>query len=170
MKFNDFIQRDAVIVPLVSSDRDGAIRELVDALGRAGAVEAVAVDDIVENLLCRERSGTTGFGRGVAVPHCKCERVGRMVAAVGLSGQGLDFNALDRRPVNAVFVLLSPQGGHEGHLAAMEVVFRNLDQETFRRALRQSGSVADVLAVLDEADARPTAFGRRPAPGPAARR
>lgn len=155
MKFSDFIQRDAVTVPLSSSDRDGAIHELVTALGHAGAVDSAAVEELVANLLERERSGTTGFGRGVAVPHCKCPRVDRMVCAVGLSQAGLDFKALDGRPVNAVFVLLSPKGHNDGHLAAMEVVFRSLDQEPFRRSLRGAQTPADVLAILDQADAQP---------------
>jgi mannitol/fructose-specific phosphotransferase system IIA component (Ntr-type) len=155
MKFSDFIQRDAVTVPLGSSDRDGAIRELVASLGRSGAVEPDAVEGLIDGLLERERSGTTGFGRGVAVPHCKCAGVDRMVCAVGLSSAGLDFKALDGRPVNAVFVLLSPKGHNDGHLAAMEVVFRSLDQEAFRRALRGARTQADVLAILDQADAQP---------------
>lgn len=155
MTFHDFIRRDAVTVPLQSTDRDGAIRELVAALGRVGAVEAGAVDDLVGMLLEREQSGTTGFGRGVAVPHCKCAGVEQMVCAVGLSPAGLDFKALDGRPVNAVFVLLSPKGHNEGHLAAMEVVFRSLDQQAFRMALRAAKTQDEVLAVLDQADAQP---------------
>lgn len=155
MKFIDFIQRDAVMVPLSSTDRDGAIRELVVALGRTGGVESAMVESLVENLLERERSGTTGFGRGVAVPHCKCLGIERMVCAVGLSQGGLDFKALDGRPVNAVFVLLSPKGHNEGHLAAMEVVFRSLDQQAFRMALRAAKTQDEVLAILDQADATP---------------
>lgn len=155
MKFIDFIQRDAVRVPLSSGDRDGAIRELVVALGETHAVDVAAVDGLVENLLERERSGTTGFGRGVAVPHCKCAGVERMTCAVGLSASGLEFKALDGRPVTAVFVLLSPKGHNEGHLAAMETVFRSLDQEAFRRSLRGARTAAEVLAILDQADATP---------------
>ena len=78
-----------------------------------------------------------------------------MVCAVGLSQGGLDFKALDGRPVNAVFVLLSPKGHNDGHLAAMEVVFRSLDQEAFRRALKGARTHDEVLAILDQADAQP---------------
>lgn len=155
MKFLDFIHRDAIRVPLASDDRDEAIRELVVALGEVGAVDAAAVGELVAMLLERERSGTTGFGRGVAVPHCKCPRVSRMTCAVGLSAGGLDFKALDGRPVHAVFVLLSPKGQNEGHLSAMETVFRSLDQEAFRRSLRGARSADDVRAILDQADATP---------------
>ena len=152
MKFADFIHPDALVVPLASGDRDGAIGELVAVLGRARAIEATSVALVVESLLARERAGTTGFGRGVAVPHAKLPQVPRCVGAVGISANGLDFAALDRRPVYAVVVLLTPKGQDATHLQAMETTFRSLDQESFRRALRQAATPADVRAILDEAD------------------
>jgi mannitol/fructose-specific phosphotransferase system IIA component (Ntr-type) len=75
-----------------------------------------------------------------------------MAAAVGLSPTGVDFNALDKQPVYSIFLLLSPEDRPEDHLQAMEVIFKNLSKETFRRFLRQAGSVAEVQDLLSEAD------------------
>jgi mannitol/fructose-specific phosphotransferase system IIA component (Ntr-type) len=75
-----------------------------------------------------------------------------MHAAVGLSQRGLDFRALDNQPVYSVFLLVSPEDRPEEHLHAMEVIFKNLSKDTFRRFLRQATTVAEVQTLLTEAD------------------
>jgi nitrogen PTS system EIIA component len=152
MKFNEFIQADAIVASLVSPDRDGVIRELVHSLARVGAIEVGSVDAIVKAMLDRENSGTTGFGLGVAAPHCKHPQVARLMGTVGMSARGVDFKSRDGKPVYAVFMLLSPQGHENLHLKAMETVFCNLNREAFRRALRQADTTESVVALLAEAD------------------
>lgn len=154
MKFREFIQRDAIVVPLASNEREGVIRELVESLGRSGAVDADAVEEIIKALIVREKSGTTGFGRGVAAPHCKHPKVKQLVGTIGLSNTGIEFNALDHKPVYAVFMLLSPQGQDQLHLQAMEVVFKNLKEDMFRRLLRQTDTREKLIELLEEIDAR----------------
>jgi mannitol/fructose-specific phosphotransferase system IIA component (Ntr-type) len=75
-----------------------------------------------------------------------------MAAAIGLSPTGVDFNALDKQPVFSIFLLLSPEDRPEDHLQAMEVIFKNLSKETFRRFLRQATTTEEVLTLLEEAD------------------
>jgi mannitol/fructose-specific phosphotransferase system IIA component (Ntr-type) len=75
-----------------------------------------------------------------------------MAASIGLSDRGVDFNALDKQPVYSIFLLLSPEDRPEEHLHAMEVIFKNLSKDTFRRFLRQAASVDDVRTLLEEAD------------------
>jgi PTS system nitrogen regulatory IIA component len=153
MKFREFIQPQAVIASLQSPDRDGVIRELVTALVAAGSIPAGAAESIVESLLSRERNGTTGIGRGVATPHCKCVDVPALVGAVGISVRGIEFNALDHKPVYVVFMLLSPAGQDARHLQAMEVVFKNLNKDTFRKFLRMADTREKIVELLAEADA-----------------
>ncbi|HWB19354.1 MAG TPA: PTS sugar transporter subunit IIA, partial [Phycisphaerales bacterium] len=98
--------------------------------------------------------GSTGFGHGVAVPHVKHTSIKKMAVAVGVSRQGVDFNALDRQPVYSIFLLLSPDDKPEDHLDAMEVIFGNLSQESFRRFLRQAATQEDIVTLLEEADAK----------------
>ena len=152
MKLSDIVVRDAVIVDLKAQERDGVIAELVDALVAAGVAQASERDALVSRFLDRERKGSTGFGRGVAVPHVKHAGVNGIAAAVGLSQRGIEFSSLDRQPVYSVFLLLSPEDKPEEHLQAMEAIFKQLSKDTFRRSLRQASSVADVLALLDDAD------------------
>ena len=128
--------------------------ELVDALAGAGAMDADLRGDLVASILRREEKGSTGFGKGVAVPHVKHKSVSQMAAAIGLSETGVDFNALDKQPVYSVFLLLSPEDKPEEHLQAMEVIFKSLSKDTFRRFLRQASSVEDVRTLLEEADSQ----------------
>jgi mannitol/fructose-specific phosphotransferase system IIA component (Ntr-type) len=142
----------AIVPRLKSGQRDEVIGELVDALVAAGIASAKLRDELVKSVLERERRGSTGFGRGVAVPHVKHKSVKTMAAAVGLSDRGVEFNALDKQPVYSVFLLLSPEDRPEEHLQAMEVVFKNLSKDTFRRFLRQAATVDEVRTLLEEAD------------------
>lgn len=154
MKFREFIQTDSILVPLESNEREGVIRELVQSLGRTGAIEADAVDEVIKALIAREKTGTTGFGRGVAAPHCKHPRIKKLLGTIGLSEKGIEFNALDHKPVYAVFMLLSPQGQDQLHLQAMEVVFKNLKEDMFRRLLRQTNTREKLIELLEETDGK----------------
>lgn len=154
MKLSEIVVGGAVVPELASSDRDEVIAELVDALVAAEAVGAEHRDTLIERLLAREQKSSTGFGRGVAVPHAKHSSVNGISVAVGLSKNGVEFESLDKQPVYSVFLLLSPEDRPEDHLQAMEVIFKNLSKDTFRRSLRQAGGVEEVRALLAEADAQ----------------
>lgn len=151
-KLTSIIVQGAIVVPLRAAERDAAIAELADALVSAGALAPGLRDEVLGKVLAREKIGSTGFGKGVAVPHVKHRGITKMAAAVGLSARGIDFASLDRQPVYSVFLLLSPEDRPEEHLQAMEVIFRNLGKDTFRRFLRQAQTPADVKALLDEVD------------------
>lgn len=153
MKLRDFINIDAITVSLEAIDRDGVINELVDSLVSAGALPDAVAQEIIAALIKREKNGSTGFGKGVAVPHAKHAKVPNLVCAIGLSSAGINFNALDHKPVYSVFLLLSPLGQDQAHLQAMEVIFRSLNKDIFRRFLRQSDTREKVVELLDETDA-----------------
>src|SRR5262245_46234021 len=153
MKLLDIVVPNAVIPELVSTDRDEAIAEIVKALVDASALSPELQDEFIKAIIKREKRGSTGFGHGVAVPHVKHAAISKMAVAVGISRGGIEFNALDKQPVYSIFLLLSPEDKPEDHLDAMEAIFGNLSQETFRRFLRQASSVDEVMTLLEEADA-----------------
>jgi mannitol/fructose-specific phosphotransferase system IIA component (Ntr-type) len=152
MKLCEVIVADAIVPELAATDRDGAIKELVTALATAGALPEAAVDDVVAALIKREQNGSTGFGKGVAVPHVKHAKVKKMAGTIGRSATGLDFAALDHQPVYSVVLLLSPESQPQQHLQAMNIVFSNLQKDMFRRFLRQSNTREGILELLDDAD------------------
>jgi mannitol/fructose-specific phosphotransferase system IIA component (Ntr-type) len=152
MKLKDVIVSDAIVADLQASDRDGVIRELVVALAKGGALAEDAVEDVVAALVKREQNGSTGFGKGVAVPHVKHPRISKMAGTVGRSVAGIDFSTLDHQPVYSVVLLLSPENQPQQHLQAMNLVFSNLLKDNFRRFLRQSDTNEKIVDLLDEAD------------------
>jgi len=152
MRLSEIVAEGGIITELGSSDRDAVIAELVGALVAAGVIDASAQQSIVASVIEREAKGSTGFGKGVAVPHVKHAAVTGMVAGIGLSPGGVEFNALDCQPVHSVMLLLSPEDNPDEHLRAMEVIFKSLSLDTFRRFLRQASTIEEVRTLLEEAD------------------
>ena len=152
MKLLDFILPDALVPQLKSTERDEVITELVDAAVAAKGVPKNLRDTLIKEIIGREKHGSTGFGKGVAVPHVKHEKIKKMVAAVGVSQKGVDFNALDKEPVFSVVLLLSPIDQPDQHLQAMENIFSNLQKDNFRRFLRQADTAEAIKDLLLEAD------------------
>ena len=153
MKLLDLIDRKSIIAELDTTDRNGVIRELVEVLARAELIDEELVEGIVRSIVTRERTrGTTGFGKGVAVPHVKVDGLPRIVASVGRSSRGIDFGSLDGQPVYSVFLIVSPADQPEEHLRAMDLIFRHLQQEQFRRFLRQADDTDKIYDLLNEAD------------------
>ena len=155
MNFADFVCFEAIIPEFSSRDRDGVITELVTALDKAGKIGKSDCQKIIRSVIRRENEASTGMGKGVAVPHVKHEAVKDVVAAIGQSSSGIDFRSLDKQPVYSVVLLLSPKENPDRHLEAMEKVFRHLQQEKFRKFLRQARTVEQVKDLLLEADEKP---------------
>ncbi len=155
MKLADFVVRGAVIPDLEAKDRNSAIRELVASLASSEAIPVEDAEAVARAVIQRENQGSTGFGKGVAVPHVKHAKVPRIMTAIGRSPSGLDFAALDRAPVYTIVLLLSPPDNPDGHLQAMENIFRHLQRDNFRRFLRQSETAEAILDLIEEADDSP---------------
>jgi PTS system fructose-specific IIA component/PTS system nitrogen regulatory IIA component len=152
MKFTDFVNRDAIKAELTADDKEGVIREMAQALVENGGVAAGDLEGIVRAILKREELGSTGIGRGVAVPHTKHASVDRLVGTVAVSREGVDFNSLDGEKVQLVFMLISPPDRPGDHLRALENISRQLRNDTFCRFLKQAKSREDITQLLDEAD------------------
>ena len=153
MKLNDFVVTDAIVPALQATSRDDAIEEMVDALIKAKAIPKTLRDEVIKLVLDREKTGSTGFGKGVAVPHVKHDKIKKVTAAVAVSQPGVDFNALDREPVYCLFLLASPKDKPDEHLQAMENLFNHLQNDMFRKFLRQADTADAVAEVLAEDDA-----------------
>jgi PTS system fructose-specific IIA component/PTS system nitrogen regulatory IIA component len=152
MKFADFICRDAIRAHLEASDKEGAIREMVRALVEAKRIDAGEFESIVKAILKREELGSTGIGRGVAVPHTKHASVDRLVGSVAVSPTGVDFASLDGESVHLFFLLISPPDRPGDHLRALENISRQLRDDTFCRFLKQAKTGEEVGQLLEEAD------------------
>jgi mannitol/fructose-specific phosphotransferase system IIA component (Ntr-type) len=152
MKFADFVCRESVSTELTSFDKESVIREMVKTLLDGGHIAAGEFESIVKAIMKREDLGSTGIGRGVAVPHTKHPSVDKLVGTVAVSREGVDFNSLDGEQVQLFFLLISPPDRPGDHLRALESISRQLRNDTFCRFLKQAKTSDDVLTLLDEAD------------------
>ena len=152
MKFADFICKEAISAQLTADDKESVIGELVGALVTAGKVSEDDRESIIGAVMKREELGSTGIGRGVAVPHTKHPSVDRLVGTVGISGEGVDFDSLDGEKVQLFFLLVSPTDRPGDHLRALENISRQLRDDTFCRFLKNAKSSADIQQLLEEAD------------------
>ena len=152
MKFADFVNREAVRAEVAAEDKEAAVREVVQALLDAGGIEEAEFESIVKAILKREELGSTGIGRGVAVPHTKHPSVDKLVGTVAVSAEGVDFDSLDGEKVQLFFLLISPPDRPGDHLRALENISRQLRDDTFCRFLKQAKNGDEILQLLDEAD------------------
>lgn len=155
MKFLDFICSEAIVADIEAVDRDGSIAELVCALENAGKLNKKEHKEIIKHIIKREKEASTGMGKGIAVPHVKYDRINNIIATVGCSKKGIDFQSLDNQPVYSIILLISPKDQPEKHLIAMEKIFQTLQQEKFRKFLRQADSAEQIEDLLKEVDENP---------------
>lgn len=117
-------------------------REVIAILAREMAAAGVAVEagELERRLLEREELGSTGIGSGVAIPHCKLPRLDDPVLAVGITRRGIDYGAVDDKPVRIFFVLISPEGTPAEHLRVLADI---------SRWVRSDSNVAAILEQRD---------------------
>jgi mannitol/fructose-specific phosphotransferase system IIA component (Ntr-type) len=152
MKFSDFVAVDAIRSNVDADTKEGVIREMADALVEAGSIAPGDLESIVKAIMKREDLGSTGIGRGVAVPHTKHPSVSRLVGTVAVSRAGVDFDSLDGEPVQLFFLLVSPPDRPGDHLRALENISRQLRDESFCKLLKAAKGPTDIQHLLEEAD------------------
>ena len=150
MRMTDFVIRDAIIPELTAATKESVIREMVGSLASAGFFKGTESEDIVKAVLKRELLGSTGIGRGVAIPHTKHASVEKLVGTVALSRPGVSFESLDGEPVHVFVMLISPKDRPGDHLRALENVSRNLRDDTFVRSLRQASTREAIWGLLED--------------------
>jgi PTS system fructose-specific IIA component/PTS system nitrogen regulatory IIA component len=147
-----FVARDAIVPEVKATTKEGVIREMVEALRAAGHFQNSDAEDIVRAILKRELLGSTGIGRGVAIPHTKHSSVDRLIGTVALSKPGVAFDSLDGEPVHVFVLLISPQDRPGDHLRALENVSRSLRDDGFVRSLRNATTRDAIWNLLSDAD------------------
>ena len=152
MKFDEFVCTEAIKSELLAVDKQAVIHEMAQALLDAGKMAEKDYQPIVDAILEREARGSTGMGRGAAVPHATYPGTDRTVATVAISRRGVDFDSLDGKAVHVFFLLISPSDQPNEHLRALEATAQQLRKDTFCRFLKQARTVDEVKQLLDESD------------------
>lgn len=148
MNITDFLDKSAISTDIKSQDKEGAISELVSLLAASGGIKPAEKSEILRRLHEREMLGSTGIGKGVAIPHAKCPKLKKMTAAFGLSKEGIDFKSLDGERTKIFFLLLAPGETPGPHLKALAKISRLLDDKFVRDRLKTAKNNQEVLKIL----------------------
>jgi len=150
MRIMDFLSKDAITVDVKAKTKKDVVAEMVDLLLQSGKIEQQDKEKVIKALLDREELGSTGIGQGIAIPHTKSEAVKEVVAAFGKSNDGVEFEALDNKPVNLIFLLIAPMEASSLHIKALAKISRLLKHKYFRQSLKKAASVEEVVKIISE--------------------
>jgi nitrogen PTS system EIIA component len=150
MNMQGVLKESCVIADLHGQTKEEVLTELVSSLRKAGLVKDV--NETVNVVLERERLGSTGIGDGIAIPHGKMRGLDQMLCAFGRSKQGVDFDAVDKRPVHILFLLLAPEESAGLHIRMLSRISRILRDPSFRKHLIEQGESKDLYSDIVQED------------------
>ena len=128
--------RSLVNVPGGSKKR--VLEQIANLIGRE--VPELVTQDVYESLIAREKLGSTGFGNGIAIPHCRLKGCEAPISALLHLDAPIDFDAIDGAPVDLLFVLLVPEAATDAHLELLRQIASMLDRKDVRDQLRSASS------------------------------
>jgi PTS system nitrogen regulatory IIA component len=146
----DYLPESAICVDLKSQAKKDVLKEMVGYLTAAHKIKDS--EKILDALLEREELGSTGIGQGVAIPHGKSDTIPDVVAALGISRKGIDYEALDGEPVYLFFMLVAPVNSSGLHLKILAKISRLFKDKFFRQALREVKAPAEAIQRLKQED------------------
>lgn len=131
----------------------GSKKRVLEQIASLVATELPELDeqDIFESLIAREKLGSTGFGNGIAIPHCRLPGCHAPLSAVLHLDSAVDFDAIDGAPVDLLFVLLVPEAATDEHLELLRQIASMLDRSEVRERLRQAQSSDALYQVVVDA-------------------
>lgn len=150
MKLSKFCDESLVVFSLEAGGKDEVIEELVNLVSSSNMVKDAG--QLLKDVIDRENLVTTGVGYGVAFPHAKTRAVKGIVIAFGRSAKGVEFDAMDHKPVNLFFLIAAPEDAIGAHLNVMARLSYLMKSEKNRQKLMDASSPGDVLALMDNVD------------------
>ena len=150
MTILELLSPDVIKVPLESTDRRGAIEELVRLLHAHGRIDDA--EDAIRVVWEREQQRSTGIGEGLAIPHGKSSSIDSIRIALGRPDQPMDFESVDGKPVKLIILLLSPTDKTNEHIQALGKISKLMGNLTFRHAAYSASSAAEMYELFREAE------------------
>lgn len=150
MRFSKLVKKKNIFSHLESEEREGVLREMVGRLKENGELAEGDVDTVFDGLMSRERLGSTGIGRGVAIPHVRCDSVDDLLIAVGRAESGVDFAAVDGSPVTVIFLILSPEANQDEYLEALRWVSLVARDEYHNKLLQGAVTPSEFIELFQD--------------------
>jgi fructose-specific phosphotransferase system IIA component len=146
MRLTEILKPQNIKIPLEATTKSEAIGELVTLL--AGNAEVSDAKKVLDAVLERESTRTTGIGNGLAIPHGKCTGTDHLVMAIGRPKTPIDFQAIDGRPVNLIWLLTSPPDKTGPHIHALARISRLMTIDKFRQALAEAKTAQEIYDAI----------------------
>jgi PTS system nitrogen regulatory IIA component len=145
MKIFDLLSPADVMIDVRASNKRLLLQELA---AKAAASAGLGVDQVASYLLKREELGSTGIGKGVAIPHARLPDLKRPCGLLAKLKQGIEFDAIDGQPVDIVFVLLLPTNAEDGQLGSLALVARTLRSSETLSRLRRARDASELYSTI----------------------
>lgn len=148
MEVNEFINQNLIKMNLTSEDKDSVIKEMIEIMAENEII--TDKEEVIKKAMEREAKGTTGVGKGVAIPHVKSNAVKRPAVAFGRSDTGIDYGSMDEKPSHLFFLITVPEESHDEHLKLLAQLSRNLVHDDFRDSLLEAEDAEEVMSILEK--------------------
>ena len=152
MKINEILTLETILAEVKANNKENSIKELAEFLCQNHAIADKS--ELVRVLLEREKLGSTGIGENVAIPHAKMKGLNQIIAAFGISKNGVEFDSLDQKPVNFIFLLLAPENATGIHLKALARISRLLKNQEFKSKLLNASNREDIYNIILNEDSK----------------
>ena len=150
MQITDMFKKEYIIEELKAHSKRAVLSELSEIFTRSHS--GIHSEAMVEVLLEREKLGSTGIGDGIAIPHGKLKGLDSLVISFGRSREGIDFDAIDGKPVYLFFLLMAPESSTGQHLKALAKISRMLKDQEFRSSLLSAKNAEELYRRIAEKD------------------
>ncbi len=152
MKITDILKPEKIIIDFKGIEKIEILNEMIDLF--IGDSRVLDIDTVRTVVLEREEIMSTGVGNGFAIPHGKTNMVTEMVAGFGLVKNPIEFDALDGKPVNLIFLLIGQADSVGQHLKMLSRISRIMNQENVREKLANAETSEEILQIFDEEDSK----------------
>ena len=152
MKITDILKKEHIIKDLNSCDKKNVLDELSSFLEDKG--EITSKENLLVALIEREKLGSTGIGENVAIPHAKISEIDNIITVFGRSKNGVEFESLDQKPVNFIFLVMAPENSTGQHLKVLARISRLFKNPSLRESVLSANEADQIYSILVDEDSK----------------
>ncbi|MBT4128256.1 MAG: PTS transporter subunit EIIA [Nitrospina sp.] len=152
MKISEILTKKNIIKDLKSFDKESVLEELSNFLKDRG--EIPNKKNLLLSLIEREKLGSTGIGENVAIPHAKIRDIDKIITVFARSQIGVEFESLDQKPVNFIYLILAPENSTGQHLKALARISRLFKNPSLRESVLRANETDQIYSILVDEDSK----------------
>ena len=146
MQIKDFISEEGIVFSPSVTSKKAALEMLSDRLAYQDSI--LSKSKVLDGLLAREKLGSTGLGEGIAIPHCRIQKLENIYVSMLKLEEGVEYEASDDKPVFFLFCLVVPEDANDDHLELLASLAELLDNELLRKSIQKSSNVRELYQIL----------------------